>query len=569
MNKKLIIIGVLVLLGVLSLGQRTPQDKKDISAYIVKVIRDVNMKSPATGWQKAVPLSKLKSGYEVKTDKGSLAMILFADQSKLILREKSIVTIKGEVKGKEILSRNVHMDRGNMIFNVKKAETEQFRFSSPISVASIRGTEGAYVAGGNTDFFTISEGLAEFTNSVSGRSTNVSTGQTAVADSSGNLDVRKASKKELENITTGTTESGGTGQGQGETSTTAKGVVVSGTIGFEPSPSEGNATTAKLDLSQTDTVIASVKFAYRTKGTTEYTEAEMTLDGKVATVEIPAVKVVSPALEYYFVITIGAQKINLPSGGASSPGSVAVAKAISSTPGAAVTITATPTFNPSPVRPFMTLQSSLDLSSVTVPLGSVTLMYRRGGDASFKTLTMNLSGKVAGGSIPGVDVRAPELEYYFVIKLQDSLKTEVTLPGDGAGNPLKLTVPPLTRIVPEFGLLRSKSPGSVRVDFSSLQASVTAVSLFHRKTDEPSFTELILTPSGQVATGQLAEDKVRFPKLEYYISIRFDDGSTVLVPQEGSTSPLAVPVQAVQRELRIPGQTGALQKKVLVLKWSE
>ena len=47
MTKKIIIIGVFTLLGVLSLGQVGKQDKKDISAYIVKVIRDVNMKSPS------------------------------------------------------------------------------------------------------------------------------------------------------------------------------------------------------------------------------------------------------------------------------------------------------------------------------------------------------------------------------------------------------------------------------------------------------------------------------------------------------------------------------------------
>ena len=200
MIKKIIVIGVFILLGVLSLGQLGKQDKKDISAYIVKVIRDVNMKSPTKGWQKAVPLSTLKSGYEVKTEKGSLAMILFADQSKLILREKSIVTIKGEVKGKEILSRSVHMDRGNIIFDVKKAETEQFRFSSPISVASIRGTLGGYVSGGNADSLTIANGLAEFTNSISGKKGSVGTGQTGVADSSGKFNVGKANERTLNNI---------------------------------------------------------------------------------------------------------------------------------------------------------------------------------------------------------------------------------------------------------------------------------------------------------------------------------------------------------------------------------
>jgi hypothetical protein len=562
MNKKIIIICVLVLLGVLSLGQKKQQDKKDISAYIVKVIRDVNMKSPATGWQKAIPLSTLKSGYEVKTDKGSLAMILFADQSKLILREKSIVTIKGEVQGKEILSRSVHMDRGNMIFNVKKAETEQFRFSSPISVASIRGTTGGYVAGGNTDFLTISEGLAEFTNSISGQSSNVGSGHTGIADSSGHLDVRNANKKELDNIASGTSE----GE-KGETST-GKGVVVAGVIAFDPSPSVGVATTAKLDLSRTDTVITSVKFSYRTKGTTDYTQATMVLVGKIASVEIPAAKIVSPALEYYFTITIGTQSINLPAGGAGSPGSVAVATAITSS-GGGITITATPVFSPSPVRSFTNLQSTLDLSSVTAKLNLVTLNYRRNGEATFKSLAMTLSSKVATATIPGIDVRAPGIEFYFTIKLQDSIGTEIKLPNDGIANPVTIIVPPLMRIVPEFGQLKSKNSGSVRIDFSSLQANVSALSLFHRKQNEPTFTELILTPSGQVATGQLTGSEIKFPLLEYYVSIRFDDGSTVFVPQDGATNPAVIQVLPVQRELRIPGQIGSLQKRVLVLQWNE
>ena len=562
MIKKIVIIFVLVLLGVLSLGQKTQQDKKDISAYIVKVIRDVNMKSPTTGWQKAVPLSKLKSGYEVQTDKGSLAMILFADQSKLILREKSIVTIKGEVQGKEILSRSVYMDRGNMIFNVKKAETEQFRFSSPISVASIRGTEGGYNTGGNADYFTISNGLAEFTNSISGRSTNVSTGNTAVADSSGGLNLRKASKKELDNIASGAAEGGGQGP-------TIKNVTVSGTIGFDPIPSAGNATTAKLDLSSTDTVIAGVKLFYRTKGTTNFTQLAMVLNGNVASVEIPAATVASPALEYYFAITIGTRTLTLPTGGAGAPGSVTVAKAVSSAPGGLVTITATPVFSPSPVRSFMNIQSTLDLSSVAPKLNTVTLKYRRGGDAAFKSLALTLSNKVATGTVPGIDVRAPELDYYFVIDLADSLNTEVTLPGDGASNPMSISVPPLNRIVPNFGPLKSKSSGSVSVDFSSLQANVTAVSLFFRKQNDPTFTELVLTPSGQVATGQLPAEKVRYPKLEYYTSLRFDDGSMVIIPQDGPSNPMATSVQSIQRVPRIPGQAGSLQKKVLVLQWNE
>ncbi len=200
MEKKRILISVFCLIGLLMLGQTKKNDTKDISAYVIKVINNVNMRTPTTGWQKAVPLNTLKSGYELRTEKGSLAMILFADQSKLIIREKSIVTIKGEVKGKEIISRSVEMDRGDMIFNVKKAETEQFRFSSPTSVASIRGTQGDYNTGGGADSLTILEGLADFSNSFSGKKMPVGSGQTGVADSSGNLNVGSAYYHSLKHI---------------------------------------------------------------------------------------------------------------------------------------------------------------------------------------------------------------------------------------------------------------------------------------------------------------------------------------------------------------------------------
>ena len=98
--------------------------------------------------------------------------------------------------------------------------------------------------------------------------------------------------------------------------------------------------------------------------------------------------------------------------------------------------------------------------------------------------------------------------------------------------------------------------------------AITA-SLFYRRQNEQTFIELPLTITGQVATGQLPADKVKYPQLEYYLSIKLNDGSTTVVPEDGATKPAVVPVEAIQRILRIPGQTGSLQKKVIVLKWNE
>jgi hypothetical protein len=224
-----------------------------------------------------------------------------------------------------------------MIFNVKKAEKEQFRFSSPISVASIRGTLGGYVSGGAVDSLTIAEGLADFLNSKSGKKGSIGAGQTGTADSSGNFNIGNANQQTLNNI-----------------------------------------------------------------------------------------------------------------------------------------------------------RRSQNLDDL-------------------------------GSSSNGVD----------------------------------------------FGHLKSKHAGSVRADLSSFQGKAIAASLFYRAQGENMFNELPLIVTGQVATGQLPGNKVKYPKLEYYLSIKLNTGSVVLVPQNGSTNPAAVPVEVTRRELRIPGQTGSLQKKVVVIKWNE
>lgn len=140
--KKLSIFAVVAALVLSSMALAPQQDTRDIQAVVVKVVRDVQKKAATTGWQKAVPADRLRSGYQLRTDDKSLAMVMFPDQSKLIIRAKSIVEIKGQKQDKQIVDRSVHVERGRLAFNVKKQEREQFRFSSPISVASIRGTAG-------------------------------------------------------------------------------------------------------------------------------------------------------------------------------------------------------------------------------------------------------------------------------------------------------------------------------------------------------------------------------------------------------------------------------------------
>lgn len=345
MCRKLFLLCLISLFAIVTLAQKAQEEKKDITAYLVKIVRDVNVKPPQATWEKAVILSQLKSGYEIKTDKKSLAVILFADQSKLILREKSIATIKGEVQGKQILSRNVHMDKGSMIFNVKKGEKEQFQFSSPISVASIRGTLGEKIGDGKIDSLTIVDGFADFTNLISGKTGVVTAGQTAIADSNGNLVIFDADKNKLNDIVYGQN------------------------VGSE----EGDKT--------------------------------------------------------------------------------------------------------------------------------------------------------------------------------DTTKSE------GIG--------------PHFGQLKSKQSGSVTANLTSFEGKATGAVLYCRKTKEESFEAISLEIIGQTAKGSIPGDKVKYPRLEYYLVIKLSDGSSIMIPENGDKEPAIVPVEPIQHVLRIPGQDASMQKKVIVLKWNE
>jgi hypothetical protein len=174
-----------------------PQDgKRDIQAVLVRVINNVESKAPTKGWTNAINYQQLKAGYEVRTQAKSVAVIKFVDNSKLVVREKSIAEIKGEVQGKQILDRQVHMTKGNIKFEVTKGPKEQFRFTSPISVASIRGTSGAWGQGDSTSMYVMLTGLLNLLNLNSNRSEDVGAGQTGFTDTGGNIIVRPSSNDE-------------------------------------------------------------------------------------------------------------------------------------------------------------------------------------------------------------------------------------------------------------------------------------------------------------------------------------------------------------------------------------
>lgn len=197
MKKHSMILFILVAAALIVSPAWAPQDgKRDVQAVLIRIINSVDSKAPTKGWTTAIKHQQLKSGYEVRTEAKSFAVIQFVDLSKLVVREKSIAEIKGEVEGKQILDRQVHMTRGNIKFEVTKQPKEQFRFTSPISVASIRGTSGLWGQTDSVSKYIMETGLLNLLNLSSNRSEDVGAGQTGIADIEGNLIVRPSTGDE-------------------------------------------------------------------------------------------------------------------------------------------------------------------------------------------------------------------------------------------------------------------------------------------------------------------------------------------------------------------------------------
>lgn len=203
MKKNSIVLFVLVVAVMVMSPAWSPQDgKKDIQAILVKVINNVEKNAPTKGWTKAVSFDQLKSGYEVRTQPKSIAVIKFQDNSKLVVREKSIAQIRGQAQGRQILDRQVYMTKGGIQFSVTKGEKEQFRFTSPISVASIRGTSGDWGQTDSLSQYVMLTGLLNLLNLNSNRSEDVGAGQTGYTDIQGNLNVRPSTDDEKNHANT-------------------------------------------------------------------------------------------------------------------------------------------------------------------------------------------------------------------------------------------------------------------------------------------------------------------------------------------------------------------------------
>jgi hypothetical protein len=172
-------------------------------------------------WKKAVPAMPLYSENIVRTGASSFAIIKFLESSILRVQELSEVVIRGTKSSAKEVSKNLYMRQGTVGFNVKKRPNERFEFSTPTSVASIRGTGGVFITGqDSSDVLTLESGSVELTNILSNRSMMVNKGETGQSFTNGKLSVRPSTPEDsrrMHNIqSVGIKDSTDTGSDQGQ-----------------------------------------------------------------------------------------------------------------------------------------------------------------------------------------------------------------------------------------------------------------------------------------------------------------------------------------------------------------
>jgi hypothetical protein len=147
MKSILTIICAVILLQNISLSQDKAKAKENAVGYIDKIIKEILYSRNGKDWEKQTKKGQaLTPSNEIKTEKDCFAIVKFTDNSVLRIRENSYLKIYADAAGEgrnKGIKKNAYIDKGSAGFKVEKQKNNnEFKFTTPTMVASIRGTEG-------------------------------------------------------------------------------------------------------------------------------------------------------------------------------------------------------------------------------------------------------------------------------------------------------------------------------------------------------------------------------------------------------------------------------------------
>jgi len=112
--------------------------------------------------------------------------------------ENSELTIRGS-RGASGIDKEIDISYGKLSAKVAQQKGNEFRISTPTSVASVKGTDLLISSDPSKgDSFVLIEGLIEVTNSITGETTHVKKGETATSNPDGTLNVSETTENDLE-----------------------------------------------------------------------------------------------------------------------------------------------------------------------------------------------------------------------------------------------------------------------------------------------------------------------------------------------------------------------------------
>jgi len=202
MNKILIIALLLTFLvepeAPIRAGDNGNNDERPTIALVNRVVEIVERRSPEVDWQPANIGDLLNSGDIVKTGEDSFSLIRFYDNSLLRIRELSEVRVYAE-RDRENYHRDIEIDEGAVGFDISKKESDRFEFSTPTSVASIRGSTGILIVRPDSpDIFLLVTGLAHLLNLISGEDIEINSGEIVFSFPDGTMEKREITESDLE-----------------------------------------------------------------------------------------------------------------------------------------------------------------------------------------------------------------------------------------------------------------------------------------------------------------------------------------------------------------------------------
>jgi len=171
----------------------------DKIALAIKVKGKVSMLTKGSSEKSPLkPGTPLKDQDKILTGKGGFAAVMYLDDKTVVkLLGNSDLTIAGDRTGARI-NKSLDIKYGKITADITPQKGREFRIATPTSVASVKGTELTVTSDPATgDSFTLLEGLIEVTNALTGETTEVEQGETAVSTPEGSLEVHETTTEDM------------------------------------------------------------------------------------------------------------------------------------------------------------------------------------------------------------------------------------------------------------------------------------------------------------------------------------------------------------------------------------